>query len=394
MATFDWIVVGNGIAGAAVSYELQKAGLSVLVVDSGVPDATRFSYGGIAYWAATSDPIRQLCQEGIEYHRQLSAQLDADTQFRELNLLLTIASNRDPEVVAKNYMGVLIPPTLLSPEAACEIEPLLNPAAISAALLFPYGQVSPEAMVAAYNQAFLRLGGKIETALVTSLVQQGRQVQGVVTAENIHLAANVVICAGAMTRSLLNTNGLSTRVYFTHAEIIETDPVELQLQSLVMPAEMQRSELEAKAGAAETDTLWNESGHEIAPAILDSGVVQLQDGRLRIGQLSRTLTDPTVQVDSTTSETALRQAIGQILPTLEQIPGRWCRCRVAFSGDRLPIVGAIPAAEGIHVFTGFSNPFAILPPLARRFAQAATGAEDAILNQLSPDRFVKAAEVR
>lgn len=97
MQTFDWIVVGNGLVGAAASYELARQGLSVLLVDQHLePDgATRYSYGGIPYWAGTCPLTRTLCEEGIAKHRQLSEELGADTQFRELDLLLTVAPDDD-----------------------------------------------------------------------------------------------------------------------------------------------------------------------------------------------------------------------------------------------------------------------------------------------------------
>jgi glycine/D-amino acid oxidase-like deaminating enzyme len=60
---------------------------------------------------------------------------------------------------------------------------------------------------------------------------------------------------------------------------------------------------------------------------------------------------------------------------------------VAFSGDRLPLIGAIPGYEGIHIFSGFSNPLVIVPPLARRFAHFLAGKEDEIIAQLSPARL-------
>ncbi|QYO64063.1 FAD-dependent oxidoreductase [Leptolyngbya sp. 7M] len=85
--TTDWIVVGNGLAGAALSYELQKSGFSVLLLDrSDHPESgTRYSYGGIAYWSGTTALMQQLCQEGITLHRQLSAELESDTQpFSEI----------------------------------------------------------------------------------------------------------------------------------------------------------------------------------------------------------------------------------------------------------------------------------------------------------------------
>lgn len=389
MTTYDWIVVGNGIAGAALSYELQKVGLSVLLLEQSVSpqNATRYSYGGIAYWSGTTDLMRQLCREGIEIQRQLSTELESDTHFQERDLLLTVAVDRDPVRAAAAYQQVETPPTILDAATACEVEPLLNRSVISGALRLPHGQVSSEAAKAAYNQAFLRLGGKIHIASVTAWLQQDQQIQGVITPEATYLAENIAVCAGAMTRTLLRSAGLPVRLYFTQAELIETVPVEIKLRSIVMPAELQRFAMEAQAGAAEKEALWDQPSQEIMPAILDVGAVQLHDGRLRLGQVSRTLTDLEANINAAESEQSLRQAIGTLLPALQQIPGQWCCCRVAFCCDRLPLVGAVPGAAGIHVFAGFSNPFAILPPLARRFAQFAAGYLDAIPPQLSPSRF-------
>ncbi|MBW4657915.1 MAG: FAD-binding oxidoreductase [Drouetiella hepatica Uher 2000/2452] len=393
MKTFDWIIVGGGLAGSALSYELAKVGFSVLLLeDSPVPsNGTRYSYGGIAYWSGSTDLTKQLCQEGIAIHHHLSSELGADTQFREMNLLLMIDADRDPEAIVRQYQQFPITPALLTPDAAVEAEPLLNPEAIAAALLLPHGHVSPEATVKAYNQAFLRAGGTMQVAPVTGLIQMGDRVQGVTTPTQTYEGANVAICAGGLSRSLLNNVGISTRLYFTQAEIIETLPVEVQLQTIVMPAELKRFEMEATAGSIEHDALWDQPGHEVVAPVLDIGAIQFQDGSLRIGQVSRTLTDPQAQADAAASECELRQTVGHFLPALKQLPGQWSSCLVSFSGDRLPLVGQLAAVEGLYLFSGFSNPFAVLPPVARRFAQSAMGQPDEpdiLLAQLSPNRLI------
>jgi glycine/D-amino acid oxidase-like deaminating enzyme len=382
MKNYDWIVVGGGLAGSALSYELVKVGCSVLLLEqSATPQgATRYSYGGIAYWAGATPMMRQLCQESAALHRNLSAELAADTEFREVNLLLTIDPDRNPDQIAATYAGFMAPPALLSVEAACALEPLLNPNAIAAALLLSHGHVSPEATVKAYNQAFLNLGGDRQVATVTSFSPTS-----VTTPSETYTSANIAICAGAMSRALLQQAGLASRIYYTHAEMIETPPLDMTLQAIVMPAEQQRFEMEDRA--AEVDALWDKPGYEVVPPILDVGVVQFRDGSLRMGQFTRALTDPHHPVDAPQSEAAMRAGIGKILPLLKDVPGQWRSCLVAFSGDRLPLVGAIPQAPSIHLFSGFSNPFAILPPLARRFAQQVTGQPDEILAQMSPGRF-------
>lgn len=386
---YDWIVVGNGVTGAAVSYELARVGFSVLVLEQNLQpqSATRYSYGGIAFWSGTTPLMRELCQAGIERHRRLSAELEGDTQFRELDLMLTIAPDSDPEAIAATYSQFAIPPQLISAEAACEMEPLLNREAIAAALTVKHGNVDPVSMVKAYNQAFVRAGGEILFGEVVEVVRQGDRIEGVKTPTATYSAANVLICTGGLTRSLLQSVQISVPVYFTHAELIETPSVDLRLQTLVMPAEAQRFDMEAKAGRVETDFLWDQPGQEITQPILDVGAVQFQDGRLRMGQISRALSDPQAQIDATQSEAEIRAGLGQILPDLHHVPGEWCRCLVAFTGDRLPLIGPLPDVEGLYLFSGFSNPFAILPPLAERFAQQVNGQTDPSMTQLAPSRF-------
>jgi glycine/D-amino acid oxidase-like deaminating enzyme len=389
MKTFDWIVVGAGVVGAGLSYELVKQGFSVLLLEQSIAPqgATRFSYGGIAYWSGTTTVMRQLCSESLARHHTLSQELAGDTQFREMDLLLTIAADQDPQQLVDSYRHCAIPPELISVEEAWKREPLLNPHAIAGALTVRHGNVHPEAITQAYTQAFLNLGGKFLIEPMVQLVRQGNAITGATTPNDTYHANNVVICAGGISRTLLKEAGISVRLYFTHAEIIETPAVDLQLRTLVMPADAKRFVMEAKAGQPEFDDLWNEPGNEPTPAILDAGAVQFLDGSLRIGQYSRVLTDPAAQVDATESETALRSEIGKVLPALKELPGTWQHCLVPFCADRLPLVGAIPAMTGIHIFAGFSNPFAILPAVAKRFATQAHGQTDDLLAQLSPDRF-------
>ncbi len=291
MTTHDWIVVGAGITGAALAYELANQGFSTLLLDQQNPltGATRYSYGGIAYWSGTTALTRQLCAEGIERHRILSDELAADTQFRELDLLLTIAADRDPQELAQRYLGFAIPPRLLSVKEACELEPLLNPAAIAGALTVRHGHIEAELTTQAYCQAMQRLGGDLKTAQMTGLVKDANRVTGVTTTIGTLYAANLAICTGGITRQLLQAAGIRVKQYFTHAEIIETPPTDLKLSTLVMPAEADRFQLEADATQPLVEALWDEPGHEPAPAILDAGAIQFLDGRLRIGQTSRTL---------------------------------------------------------------------------------------------------------
>lgn len=382
MQTYDWIVIGAGITGASLSYELTQQGFSVLLLDcdSNPASATRFSYGGIAYWSGTTDLTRQLCAESKTIHQNLSDELDADTEFREIDLLLTIASESNPDTLIQNYSHFAIPPQFLTVEAACELEPLLNPNGIAGALTVKHGHIDAEKTARAYISAMERATGIYKIATVTGLIKGG-----VSTTEGEFFAANTAVCIGALTRQFLKHSGLSIAQYFTHAEIIEIPQSNLRLNTLVMPAEAERFKLEAEA--TRDDALWDQLGQEPAPAILDAGAVQFLDSRIIIGQVSRTLTDPNAAIDKAQSEADLRNKISQVMPKVGELQGIWQHCLIAFSRDRLPLVGAVPGAEGVYIFSGFSNPLALVPPLARRFAIQANGELDPLLQQVSLDRF-------
>ena len=385
MKTYDWIVIGGGITGAALGYELVKKGFSVLLLEKdAIPEnATRYSYGGLAYWSGTTELTRQLCQEGREIHRNLAEELEADTEFRELDLVLTIDPEDDPQAVAASYSQFAIPPRLLSVEEACQLEPLLNPKAIAAVLRLPHGHVHPEKTVQAYQQAFRRAGGEIVINRAVKLLRKGNSFEGVTTLKQNYYAANTVVCAGGLSRSLLKEARINVQLYFTHAQLIRTPPVDIKLRTLVMPAIQKRLALEAEVTQPQMERLWDQPSCALVSGVLEPGAIQFLDGSLCIGQLSQIFTDPEAEIEPAASEAQIRTGIGRILPSLENLPGTWHRCLVAFASNSLPLVGAIDNLAGIYLFCGFTSTFVFAPPLARHFANWAAGEEDEIIPELS-----------
>ena len=383
MKTYDIIIIGAGITGAALSYELVTKGFSVLLLEQHTTpqNATRYSYGGLAFWSGTTSLTRQLCEESKQLYQRLSQELNADIQFRELDLLLTIPQDSNPEEIAASYQHFATPPQLLNVDEACELEPLLNREAISGALTVKHGHIHPDKTAQAYIKAFLLAGGKMQISQVLEIQQQDLLVK---TNTDTFSCKNIVVCAGGFSRQLLQKSGIPIQLYFTHAEMIETPPVDFRLNTLIMPANLQRSQLEADS--TKNDKLWNENNQ--LGWILDVGAVQFKNNNLRLGQISYINTNPDADVDFTKSEAALRENIGKVLPRLENVSGNWHHCLVTFSQDNLPLIGAVTTDKNIHVFSGFSNPLVTIPPLARRFASYLAGNKDDIISKCSPQRFV------
>ena len=377
MTTYDWIVIGAGITGASLAYELSQQNFKVLLLEKDPqPDnATLYSYGGLAYWSGTDELTRTLTREGIELHRHLSAELDADTEFRELDLVLTIDRQDDPQTVALNYDHFAVTPELLNVQEACTLEPLLNPNAISGVLKLPHGHIQAQKTTNAYIQAMIRNGGKIIYEQVVNLVRQGDKITGVTTTTNNYYGNNTVVCGGGLSRSLLQQAGVKVNNYFTHAQLIMTPPMDLELATVVMPAVQQRFRLEAQAAAIDP-------GDQVDRVILDPGAVQFIDGSLCIGQISAIAENPQAKFDLAIAEAQIREQVGYILPLLEDIPGTCHSCLVAFNNQGIALVGNLANITGLYLFSGFTNTLIYAPVLARRFAQSQTGTVDKIIEQL------------
>jgi glycine/D-amino acid oxidase-like deaminating enzyme len=390
MANFyDWVVLGGGITGAALAYQLKRSGAGrvMLMEPHAFPQgATRYSYGGIPYWSGTTELTRQLCQEGIAIHRQLSQELEFDTEFRECPLLLTISPIDNPVVIMGLYASCAVQPLLLGVENACQLEPQLNPKAIAGVLKFDHAHVNPVALLFAYRRGFERLGGEFCYEEAQSLVFDKQRVGTVKSDFAEYHCANLVVCGGGWTRSLLKQHSISCPIYFTHAELVETIPTGHDLRAMIMPADTKRYQLEASAANPLSDRTWDEMGRELLPSSIDAGAVQFRDGTIRMGQLSRLLTDPHAVVDQVKSEEDIRKAVTKILPTIGKLKGTWYRCLVAFTGDGLPLVGRLPPYSNLYIFSGFTSPMVYVPPLARRFADHLMGAADAIIDRLRPLR--------
>ncbi|EDX85630.1 FAD dependent oxidoreductase, putative [Synechococcus sp. PCC 7335] len=386
MQTYDTIVIGNGLAGAAISYELSKVGQSVLLIDDGRADSgTRYSYGGIGYWAGTTELTEMLFRAGIVRHRELPDELGVDTQLRELDLLLTVAKGEAIAAAKESYCAMRTPPQFVDAKTACEIEPQLNPTAIEGAFTIRHAQVDPMSLVAGYNKAFRQLGGHHNLSAATGIVRVEDTVTGVMTQAQAYAAKKVIVAAGAYSLQLLRAVGVQVPLYFTHAEIIETAPLDFEVRSLIMPATNARTDLES---ASPEPAEWQKPNHQVMPPVLEAGVIQFQDKTARIGQISRFHTALMPPVEASVGERAIREAIAHPLPNLKDVPGTWRHCLVTFTQDNLPLLGSVPSIKGLHLFSGFTGPFALVPPVAQRYAQHLSESSDEIIEQMTIARFL------
>lgn len=386
MATnYDYIIIGGGITGSALSYELAKLGSRVLLLEKQANplNATFYSYGGLAYWSATTEIQKKLYPEGREIQRNLSQELGIDNEYRDIDLVLTVNPEDDPAIIAQKFAIFAITPEILDIKEAIALEPLLNPAAISGVLRLPHGHINAEKTNLAYQQAFLSLGGTIIRETVIELIATKSKITGVKTTQNQYYGKETIVCTGGLTRSLLQKSGIIAPVYFTHAQVIKIPPTEIKLSTLVMSAIPARLLLEQKITQLENQGIWQTENPEIIARVLEAGAVQFQDGSLYLGQISAIITDPQTILNPVSGETEIRAGVGALLPALASLSGSCHHCLVAFAPSGRPLVGAIEGKLGLQVFSGFTSTLVSAPPLARRFARHLLGENDQIITELT-----------
>lgn len=372
MNHYDCLLIGGGFTGSALGYELARQGFRVLLLEKDpVPyNATRFSYGGLAYWSGSDPTSKQICQEGIEIHRQLSDELGYDTEFREIDLLLTVNPEDDPFSIAQNYQKFAIAPEILSVQEACSVEPLLNPEAIGGALKLSHAHIHPQKTNQAYQKAFKRLGGEIHFEPVVQILQENQRVLGAITPQQSYQAAHTIVCAGGLTRQLLRGAGINIPQYFTYAQLVLTPPIlEQQLNTLIMSAVPRRLLMERAVITNEEEESWNNPTPELIASAFEAGAVQFQDKSFCLGQISQIIRDPNLQLAAAAAESQIRQGVGKILPALKDLPGLLYQCLVAFAHPERPLVGPVAHIPGLYLFSGFTSTLIFAPPLARRLAQ-------------------------
>jgi glycine/D-amino acid oxidase-like deaminating enzyme len=315
------VVVGGGLAGGLLALELARRQASVLMLDAGDSSATALSYGVMALPAA-------LPWLALQWrHGPLGL------RWRWARLASGAGGDRGRD-------------------------PWLE------RLPLPVAQVEATAFFAALPDALATAGVERLQGRARWLERRPRAADPAawsLTLEGgtVLEGRQVVLAAGSGCRSLWPD--LDPRLRTSWAGVLELDrpppPSVHWPAQLVVPRRFQRLELERRA-AQLTEPAW----------VVDAGVVST-GGRWLAGQIS--LVDPLAEPpDPQPMEGWLRQGLAGLEPHLGATAGRYLQVPVPFCTDAAPLVGAVPGADGLWVFTGFTAAFSQVPRQARALARA------------------------
>jgi sarcosine oxidase subunit beta len=237
------VVIGAGISGVSVAYNLAIRGVrDIVVVEKGYLTAGstgRCGAGVRQQWQTRANCV--MAKRSIEFFEHAATTLGypEDIEFKQEGYLILACTKEEEEQFARNVIlqnSLGIPARVVSREQALQIVPHLNPESfLSATFCGTDGHLNPFKMTDAYYRAAKRLGvvflfGEEVKAIH---VADGR-IKGVLTDRQTIATDLVVDAAGGFAREIGDLAGVAIPVHAERHEILVTEPVEPMQGPMVM----------------------------------------------------------------------------------------------------------------------------------------------------------------
>ena len=141
--TTDIIVIGGGIIGSAITYNLTKRGKRVVQLEKEylVNGASGACDQGILLQSKAPNEHLKLALYSMELYKELGRELGRDLEFTQKGYLVLIENEKERETmegIVKKQNELGLPSELISVEEAMRLQPGLNRDAIVGAAFCPW----------------------------------------------------------------------------------------------------------------------------------------------------------------------------------------------------------------------------------------------------------------
>jgi len=229
------VIVGAGISGVSIAYNLAKKGVKDIVVFDDnylTGGATGRCGAGIRQqWGTKNNCI--LAKKSVEFFEKAQVALDypRDIEFKQAGYLIVATTKEEDiqfekNVALQNSLG--IPAVKLTPLEAKKIVPHLNiDNVVSATFCNTDGHLNPFTVTDAYYLAAKRLGVKFFfQEKVLDIIVKNDKIEKVITTNHEVFTNKVVNAAGGYSKEIGNMVGVDIPVYSENHEILVTEPIE------------------------------------------------------------------------------------------------------------------------------------------------------------------------
>ena len=239
-----YVIIGGGVSGCAIAWNLAKRGAKdIVVLERGYlcSGSTGRCGAGVRMQWGTEMNCR-LSKASIEFYEHANEILEyeGDVEFKQKGYLLIADTPREMEQFQKNIQvqhAQGIPSKMVTCAEMKEIVPHLNTdILLGGAFCEKDGFLNPFKTTDAFYRAAKRLGVEFHTfTAVTDLVTDGNgRVTVVKTDKGDIQTENVVIAAGGWSAKLCAMAGANLPVYPERHQILVTEPVEPMQDPMVM----------------------------------------------------------------------------------------------------------------------------------------------------------------
>lgn len=369
-ASPDVVVVGGGAVGCSVAWHLARAGIAVTLLEGGeiAGQASGAAAGMLAPYGEAEGPgpflewaVRSLAGFG-SLVQELREDSGVDPEFVRSGILRIATDAEVAEELqgqARSFEDAL---EWLSAEELQRLAPPVTDAAHGAVWSEREAHVRSPLLTRAFARAAEAHGARVEEGVpVTGLLREGSRVVGVETAAGARPAGVVVLCTGSWTRTAAGWLGED-------------------LDLPIAPVRGQIVSLDAPPGGLPC-VVWGVPGPYLVPKL---------DGSVVVGATSeRVGFDRRVTADGVAG---LLQEAARLVPALADATfrGAWAGLRPE-SPDGLPLVGPVPAVDGLLLAAGHYRNGVLLSPITGQIVadgiQGKGWAEPAFL----PERWLRRA---
>lgn len=342
------VVIGAGIQGLAVAYNLALRGVErIVVVDKTYlcGGASGRNGGGVrAQWSSETN-IR-LMRESIRLCEEFATKMRINVWFRQGGYLFLARSERMARLLSAStelQREHHLPTRMIDAAAAKKLAPELDTSSVVAASYNPDdGVVFPWPFVWGYARECRRLGVELHThTTVTRLETTGGRISGVVTDRGTIKTAQVICAAGAWSPEITRTVGVELPSHPHRHEICSTEPLKPFLKPLIGDLE---------SGLYFSQSMRGEIVGGISNAKVPSGLDQGSSLRF-LALYSRALT--------------------RTMPILSgvRVLRQWSGC-YDITPDGNPLVGEVDEMPGLILISGFmGHGFMIAPIMGELLAK-------------------------
>ncbi len=367
------IVIGAGVLGASVAYQLAKRGAEVTILDKGIPgDAASAASFAWINSNGKNDPREwhNLSNMSIAEWSLIAREIGTTNWLHRDGNLHVVDNTKDAEELTKlvdqsHSLGYAAVPVALRDLHRLEPQLRVRPE-YELAVFFPEeGHITIPLLIHDLLGAATSLGATLRSATtVVDLLRTGNDVTGVILEDGTKLEADrVVLAAGAGIGDLLGKQGVEANTQGTPGITVTTSP-----------------------GTSNVSTMLHIPGLSIRPDTSGRIVVRSAAADREIDLETWTLPDHAIQL--------LFAQTGQRLLDVDASTVRAERVQIAhrpYPLDGLPVVGEWDGIPGLYVTTMHSG--VTLGAITGRLAaeEIVSGDKSPVLEKFRPSRVIQAA---